>query len=273
MYKIAKVEVSDRRAFSCTVKSNLEISRGDDCVVEAEGAQELGRVLSIRKIEGSAETEKRLPVVLRLAVRKDILRAEENSAMAKTARYTIVSRFKEWDLRIRVITVHYSFLRERLVIGFTTNQNLDVRSVAQRLHHEFRLRVEMKQMGVRDEAGMVGGFGPCGRAICCSNWLDHFRSVNVRMAKVQSMSLNPTTISGMCGRLKCCLRYEYDQYRDAGSDMPTEGTTVRIDDSEGVIISRDVLCRQLTVSLKDEHRVVHVPVCKAVVIKKPDKLS
>ena len=270
MYRIAKVEVSDRRAFSCTVNPELELIRGDNCVVEAEGAQEIGCVLRIRQLEGSATSEKRLPVVLRIAERKDMVRSEENAAMAKTARFTIVNRFKEWNLNIRVLTVHYSFRRQRLVIGFATDQQLDVRDVAHRLHHEFRLRVEMKQMGVRDEAGMIGGIGPCGRNICCSTWLTHFRSVNVRMAKTQSLSLSPTTISGMCGRLKCCLRYEYDQYREAGHDIAREGTFVKVGEYDGVIVGRDVLRRQLTVRLKGEHRVVHVSVDEVEIIKAAD---
>lgn len=269
MYVIARVEVADRRAFSCTVEPALAIKRDDRVVVEAEGTQELGRVLTLRHIEASASSERRLPRVLRIAEHKDLRRADENAAMAKTARFTILKRFESWNVPIRVLTVHYSFKRERLVIGFASSQQVDARDVARRLHREFRLRVEMKQMGVRDEAGLIGGIGPCGRSLCCSTWLDHFRSVNVRMAKAQSISLNPSSISGMCGRLKCCLRYEYDQYKEAGHTVPREGAIVELNDGgRGVIIGREVLRRQLTVRQERDHRVIHVSADDVTVISK-----
>jgi cell fate regulator YaaT (PSP1 superfamily) len=165
---------------------------------------------------------------------------------------SLTSKVEKLGLDMRVVRARYSFDRAVLHVTFTAEERIDYSALVQELGAELRTRIEMNQIGVRDEAGMIGGMGPCGRKLCCCSFLHRFESINVRMAKAQRVSLNPGAISGMCGRLKCCLRYEFETYRELGRNLPHDGALVQGPDGKGQVIDKDVLRQRLKVRLEDE---------------------
>ena len=191
------------------------------------------------------------PMVLRRATLQDQSKADETALMSKMARESCENAAERHGVKIRLVRVRYTFDRSVLHILFTCEDKTDTREMAKDLAGELRTRVEMKQIGVRDEAGIVGGIGPCGRTLCCK-WLRHFASINVRMAKTQGLSLNPSAIGGCCGRLKCCLNYEFDHYKEVGRGLPRPGAAVECPDGTGTVIEVRILSQRIRVKLDTE---------------------
>ena len=165
--------------------------------------------------------------------------------------------------KIRLVRGHYSFDRSVLMVEFTSEDRLDLREMSRQIGDELHTRVELKQLGVRDEAGIIGGMGPCGRELCCSSWIRRFASINVKMAKTQGLSLNPAAIGGCCGRLKCCLGYEYETYRELAKRVPPKGARVCCPEGNGCVEDRSLLSQEVRVCL-DDKRVVQ---CRADEVK------
>jgi cell fate regulator YaaT (PSP1 superfamily) len=153
---------------------------------------------------------------------------------------------------MKFVRIRYSLDRSVLTVCYAADENIDVREVVRLIGQKLNVRVDMRQLGVRDEAAIIGGVGTCGRALCCCSWLRQFDAVNVRMAKAQNLSLNPNAISGGCGRLKCCLRYEHEQYRELSRGVPCVGSQVETPDGRGVVFGCDVLCQRVRVRLETE---------------------
>jgi cell fate regulator YaaT (PSP1 superfamily) len=168
---------------------------------------------------------------------------------------TVAAGVEKHKLEMRLIRVRYSFDRALLRVTFSAEGRVDFRELIKDLAAELQTRIDMRQIGVRDEAGILGGVASCGRRLCCCTWLRNFEPVNVKMAKIQRLSLNPGAISGMCGRLKCCLRYENDLYKELSRHVPPEGCTVQCPDGNGRVVGCDVLRQQVQVRLEDERTV------------------
>lgn len=197
---------------------SLELAHGERCLVETNDGQYLGRVTDfaspiVRQPHGAAR-------VVRRASTEDEKRAEDLGHLETEIRDFLDVRAKELDLQIKVLKVRLSLFGRRAVVYFSSEQRVDFRPLLRELGRRFRRRVEMRPLGVRDAARMTGGIGPCGRCVCCTTFMDRFHSVTVRMAKRQNLSLNPTKISGLCGRLMCCLAHEVDQYPTSGRRSP-----------------------------------------------------
>ena len=214
---------------------------------------EFGKISRIETVAG--EADEGVPVMVRMATLQDQAKARETALMSKMARESVEKAAEASGHEMRLVRVRYNFDRSVLRILFTAESHLDTRDMVKQLAGELRVRIDMRQIGVRDEAGIIGGMGPCGRQLCCCTWLQHFESVNVRMAKAQRLSLNTGAISGDCGRLKCCLRYEYEQYRELGRHLPRQGTSVETPQGKGRVIGRDILRQRLKVALEDERLV------------------
>ena len=169
----------------------------------------------------------------------------------------------EYGLDMRIIDASYTFDREQLIFRFVSDNRVDFRQLAKDLGSIFKTRIELRQVGIRDKAKEIGGFGPCGRKLCCNNFLTEFDSVSINMAKNQNLSLNPTKINGVCGRLLCCLKYENDNYTEYKKGLPDVGNRVKTEQGDGKVISVDVFNRTykvllpeneiLTVEVKDEN--------------------
>src|SRR5699024_10803505 len=152
-----------------------------------------------------------------------------------------VSRIKEHDLEMNVVDVEYTFDRNKVIFYFTAEGRVDFRELVKDLASLFKTRIELRQIGVRDEAKMLGGVGPCGRMLCCSTFLGDFDSVSIKMAKDQSLSLNPAKISGLCGRLMCCLKYESDNYEEAKENLPDIGHFIETPYGRGKVVNLNIL--------------------------------
>jgi cell fate regulator YaaT (PSP1 superfamily) len=182
-----------------------------------------------------------LKLVLRRADDRDILRYEQNCELEGYAYQFCLERVREKGLPMKMVDVEYLFDGSKAVFYFTAESRVDFRELVRDLARQFHTRIEMRQIGVRDEAKMVGGVGCCGRGLCCASWLTEFAPISVRMAKDQHVSLNPTKISGICGRLMCCLAYEHAMYKDLARDMPKLGKQVETPRGHGRVVRRNVL--------------------------------
>ncbi|MFA4945417.1 MAG: regulatory iron-sulfur-containing complex subunit RicT [Lentisphaeria bacterium] len=189
------------------------------------------------------------PVVLRIATPHDLQQVAENAERAAAMEATVQGKVHEHHLAMKLVSRHYVFDRNLLVIQFAADGRVDFRELLRDLSRTLRLRVELRQIGVRDETAAFGGFGCCGQPLCCSRFLHDFHSINVKLAKEQGLSLNPANISGACGRLKCCLRYEAEGYRDLRARLPRPGTVVETPEGRGRVVELLPLKQAVKVSL------------------------
>lgn len=250
MYRTLKVRLEDGWDLACTSPAELAIHVGDWCVVQDGRTHEYGQVVELQEVaDGSPAT--RGAMAVRRATLQDQSRARENALHGKMAMPTCMQKVAERKLPLRIIHARFSFDRTVFTATFTAEERVDFRDLVRDLSTALKAHVELKQIGVRDAAGRIGGLGPCGQTMCCCRWLRHFDAVGVKMAKQQNLALNPGTISGMCGRLKCCLRYEHDTYREMAQGLPREGAIVECEEGRAMVIDRDVLRRRLRVRLQD----------------------
>jgi cell fate regulator YaaT (PSP1 superfamily) len=252
MYRVVDVEVEPGTPVRCYSPPELAIHEGDLCIVTREKVLEFGRIVNFSTAPGEMPRAEKSATVLRRATLQDQSRADENALMSKMAVDKCSAAAEKHGFKIRLVRVRYSFDRGVLAILFSADEKLDVRELAQDLGQELRTRVELKQIGVRDEAAIIGGVGSCGRQLCCCTWLHKFASINVKMAKTQGLSLNPGAIGGNCGRLKCCLNYERDHYLELEKGLPGQGARVECPSGEGCVVERNILAQRLRVRLDDD---------------------
>ncbi|MFC1666850.1 stage 0 sporulation family protein [Candidatus Omnitrophota bacterium] len=228
---------------------------GDYIIVEVERGQDYGQVISEPEIILEADFDKPLKKIVRIATKEDMRRIDENKGRIKNAFQTCLKKTQERKLDMKLIDAEYSFDRTKLIFYFTSEGRIDFRELVKDLAHVFKVRIELRQIGVRDEARMLGGFGHCGRSLCCATFLKGFEPVTIRMAKEQRLSLNPSKISGCCGRLMCCLGYEYQNYKKYIKGLPKEGEKVKTKEGKGRVVSVNVLKRKVVVQLEEGRQI------------------
>lgn len=216
---------------------DIDTKVGDNVIVETSRGIEYGTVV-IKKELKEEEILTELKPVLRIASPEDDLRQLDNRNDAREALIICENKCKEHKLNMKLIGCEYTFDRGKLLFYFTADGRIDFRELVRDLASIFRTRIELRQIGVRDEAKKIGGLGPCGRPCCCKAFLSEFSPVSIKMAKDQELSLNPTKISGLCGRLMCCLKYEQDGYECIFKKMPRLGEFVMTDRGEGTVIDK-----------------------------------
>ncbi|KIL52436.1 PSP1 domain-containing protein [Jeotgalibacillus campisalis] len=234
--------------------NELQIGKDDYVIVETVRGVEYGKVVvDVKKVD---ENDVVLPLkkVVRVADQKDRLSVQENKDEALHAYEVCSSKISEHDLDMKLVDVEYTFDRNKVIFYFTADGRVDFRNLVKDLASVFRTRIELRQIGVRDEAKMLGGIGPCGRMLCCSTFLGDFEPVSIKMAKDQNLSLNPAKISGLCGRLMCCLKYENDEYEAAKEEMPDLGQFVDTPEGKGKVIGLNMLERVLQIQMKGQDR-------------------
>ncbi len=223
---------------------------GDHVIVETVRGIELGEVItSAREVPDEAIVAP-LKNVLRLATEEDLRRAEANAKNEKMAFDLCLEKIAARKLEMKLISVEYTFDNSKVIFYFTANGRVDFRELVKDLASVLKTRIELRQIGVRDEAKMLGGLGSCGRPICCGTFLSDFQPVSIKMAKEQNLSLNPTKISGQCGRLMCCLKYEQDYYEETLKKLPKVGKEVLTPDGVGNIVDINVLRERVKVKLR-----------------------
>ena len=214
----------------------LEIEGGMNVIVETARGVEFGEgVIPPRDVEDD-EIVAPLKKVMRIATEDDVKHARENKKKEKEAFGICLQKIKDHNLEMKLIDVEYTFDNNKILFYFTADGRVDFRELVKDLASVFKTRIELRQIGVRDESKMMGGIGVCGRVLCCSSYLGEFQPVSIKMAKEQGLSLNPTKISGNCGRLMCCLKYEQDAYEQIIKKAPKVGAIVDTPDGQGVVV-------------------------------------
>ena len=222
---------------------------GSFVVVETARGVEYGQVITgVREVDDELISSP-LKQVIRIANEADARQAAENEQFEKEAYRICQHKISEHNLDMKLVGVEQTFDNAKILFYFTANGRVDFRSLVKDLASVFHTRIELRQIGVRDEAKMLGGLGPCGRPICCGSFLGDFQPVSIKMAKEQNLSLNPTKISGVCGRLMCCLKFEQDHYESTRKRMPKVGKEVETPEGYGTVMDINVLKETLTVRI------------------------
>lgn len=230
--------------------SDLDIKKGDYVIVETARGIEFGEcVIGPRNIDES-DVIQPLKKVIRVATTEDIDNHSLNKSKEADAFKICEEKIKEHKLDMHLIDVEYTFDNNKVIFYFTADGRVDFRELVKGLATIFRTRIELRQIGVRDEAKVVGGLGPCGRPLCCSSFLGEFASVSIKMAKEQNLSLNPTKISGVCGRLMCCLNYEQSTYEETRKKLPKVGSIVETPDGRGEVVYNSAVKENVKVKIK-----------------------
>lgn len=235
-------------------KEPVERLKAGLCViVEADRGLDYGYVISEDAPVKACGKKQEEPVrkVVRLALANDLKQIEDNRSKAKEAFSNCQKKIKEYKLDMKLVDCEYSLDRGKLVFYFTSESRVDFRELVKELAKVFKARIELRQIGVRDEARFLGGYGVCGRRLCCASFLKDFEPVMIKMAKEQGLPLNPPKISGLCGRLMCCLSYEYETYVELSKGLPKEGDLVTVEEGKGKVISVNKLKRCCTLELED----------------------
>ncbi len=230
----------------------LRVRKGDRVIVETSQGEEFAEVLIPNRHVEDDKIVAPLKKVLRIATYKDIKRHEECKKIEKEAFKVCEEKIKEHGLDIVLTEVECKFDNSKILFCFTSDGRIDFRELVRDLAAIYKTRIEMRQIGVRDEVKRIGGNGVCGRELCCCTFLSGFESVSIKMAKEQNMSLNPSKISGNCGRLMCCLKYENDAYQEKLQHLPNIGAIVKTEDGEGEVDNIEILKEKLRVKFKNE---------------------
>ena len=254
--------------------AGYDLVQGDPVIVETARGIEYGEAITnIREIEES-QLVSPLKAVIRKADSSDTFVYEQNKIKADEALTVAEGLVAESGLPMRLIDAEYTFDSNKVIFSFSAENRIDFRELVKTMASVFRTRIELKQIGVRDQAKIVGGLGPCGKETCCKQFLSEFEPVSIKMAKDQSISLNPTKISGLCGRLMCCLKYEQCVYEDKLTRLPRMGTVVITEDGRGPIVGRETLQEVIKVRVKledDTEEIRSYPVSEVEVTREVDK--
>lgn len=230
----------------------LDMKIGDSVIVETARGLEFGNIIIGPREVTDESIVSPLKKVMRVATEEDIEKDRENKKNQTEAYSICLEKITKHNLPMKLIDVEYTFDNCKIIFYFVADGRIDFRELVKDLASIFRTRIELRQIGVRDESKIVGGLGPCGRTMCCSNFLGDFEPVSIKMAKEQNLSLNPTKISGVCGRLMCCLNYEQETYVDIRKRMPKPISIVETPDGVGEVVENNVLKETLRVKIKIE---------------------
>jgi len=255
MSKLIEVRLRQQGKIMVFHANNVDFKLQDTVIVESERGLDYGQVVSDtvqlrkKKVEGAIKN------ILRVVTVVDIEQIKRNKRDTKNVFQTAEKKIAERKLSMKLVEAEYSFDRSKIIFYFTAEGRIDFRELVRDLAYLFKARIELKQIGVRDEVKMFDGYGCCGRRLCCSSFLKDFEPVTIRMAKQQNMPLNPEKISGCCGRLMCCLSYEFQTYKEYSKGMPKEGQYVDTPEGKGRVINVQTLKQKYMVELEDERKI------------------
>ena len=251
MYEVVQIRLREAGKITYFSPGGMRFKVGEYVVVEADRGLDYGQVLSGVEALLDSDIDEPLKKVIRKANPWDMHQIDKNKKKIREVMDTCSRKIQERRLPMKLIDAEFSFDRSKIIFYFTAEGRVDFRDLVKDLANVFKTRIELKQIGVRDEAKILGGLGPCGRALCCATYLKDFEPVTIKMAKEQNLPLNPTKISGLCGRLMCCLGYEHKTYKELMKGLPREGETLKTEKGTGKIISVNALKRSVTVELED----------------------
>lgn len=234
--------------------NGLNLQVGDTVIVETARGVELGTVKIANKTIPESEIVSTLKTITRKTTEEDIAHYEKNKNAEMDAAVICKKKIAEHGLGMSLVGVEYTFDNSKLIFYFTCESRVDFRELVKDLAATFRTRIELRQIGIRDEAKMMGGLGVCGRKYCCAGFLSDFVQVSIKMAKEQNFSLNSAKVSGACGRLMCCLRYEHETYEEAIKMTPPCGCTVSTKDGTGIVVETKPLAQEIKVRFSDKEK-------------------
>ena len=255
MQSVVQVRLREAGQTLYFILDKIHLKVDDYVIIEADRGIDYGQVIAEPEVLSEEKLEEGIKKVLRLSSLSDIKQIEQNKEKAKEAFSSCTKKIEEHKLDMKLVDAEYAFDRTKLIFYFTAKGRVDFRELVKDLAHLFKTRIELRQIGVRDEAKIFGGFGPCGRALCCAKFLKEFEPVTIKMAKEQNLPLNPPKISGLCGRLMCCLSYEYKSYKDLSLGLPQEGAKVTLPEGKGRVLSVNPLKRSVLVELEDGRQI------------------
>ena len=251
MYEVVQIRLREAGKITYFSPAGMRFKVGEYVIVEADRGLDYGQVLSETGALLDSDIDEPLKRVIRKANPWDMHQIEKNKKKIREVMDACSKKIQERKLPMKLIDAEFSFDRSKIIFFFTAEGRVDFRDLVKDLANVFKTRIELKQIGVRDEAKILGGLGPCGRALCCATYLKDFEPVTIKMAKEQNLPLNPTKISGLCGRLMCCLGYEHKTYKELMKGLPREGETLKTEKGVGKIIGVNALKRSVTVELED----------------------
>jgi cell fate regulator YaaT (PSP1 superfamily) len=253
MNKIVMVRLRDSGSVFSYNASGFECKEGDFVIVEHDRGLDYGQIVSPKgkPCSGECQGKESAKKLVRLANAADLKQVEDARAKAKEAFVSCEKKIQEHKLDMKLVHAEYSFDRSKIVFYFTASGRVDFRELVKDLAKIFKARIELRQIGVRDEAKLFGGFGSCGRELCCTRFLTDFEPVTIKMAKEEGLPLNPPKISGLCGRLMCCLNFEYETYKSLSKGLPREGEHVHIPQGKGKVVGVNVFKRCAQVQMED----------------------
>lgn len=255
MDKIAQVRLRQFGQAAYFYVGDTELKEGDIVIVEQDRGHDYAEVVALPDTLTKVKVEEPVRKIVRRATEADIKQIDDNRLKAKDAIASCEKKIAEHKLEMKLVEVEYSFDRSKIIFYFTAEGRIDFRELVKDLAKAFKARIELRQIGVRDEARFIGGFGPCGRSLCCATFLKDFEPVTIKMAKDEGLPLNPTKLSGLCGRLMCCVAFEHKAYVARAKDLPKVGSHVHTPDGKGVVMSVNPLKCSCMVKLEDGKQV------------------
>lgn len=251
--------------------NGLRLKEKENVIIETSKIHEFGIVAMPNKKVEDEDVVLPLKKIIRKAKKEDFKIVEENEKLSKSALEICNKRIAERKLEMHLVDVEYSFDKGKVLFFFTADKRIDFRDLVKDLALDLKTRIELRQIGVRDEAKIIGGMGPCGRPLCCATYLGDFEPVSIKMAKDQNLSLNPIKISGACGRLLCCLKYENDEYERLRKLLPDVGEKREFPDGLGRVIGINILGETVKVSMLESEKIIEYSLEDLLVVEKRRK--
>ena len=259
MEKVWTVKLENGASFEVRGAEELALKKGELCVFRRDFYEEMGTVGAQLASPTMTSRLEDLPQILRRAGEPELAEADDNRRKAKNDMAVVREWIEKLALEMNPVNAHYSLDRKLLTVQFCADGRVDFRELVKELSRALSVRIELRQIGVRDETGIYGGIAVCGQVLCCSRFLKEFNSINVKMAKEQDLMLTPGTISGVCGRLKCCLKYEHEGYLELEKGMPRKGEFCETPSGKGRITDRNLLTSKVSVTMENGNiQVFHV---------------
>ena len=249
MGKIVEVQLGEYRPVYSYDLNDMDCQRGDYVILEIDKGSEFGKVISDVKAVCADKKATAQGKVLRKATEGDVKQIENNRSKAADALNTCMRKINERKLDMQLVKAEYTFDCGKIIFFFASEGRVDFRNLVKDLAKVFHVRIELKQIRVRDKAKIIGGYGVCGRELCCSSYMKGFHALSIKMAKDQGLPLNPSRISGVCGRIKCCMAYEFSVYREYAKSLPHVGEKVNTPDGKGRVIEVNILKRYAKIDL------------------------
>ena len=250
MDKIFVLRMANGPTFEARCDETLAVSAGDTVIFERDFYNDAAEIKSTLEQPSMTANASELPRIIRKADENDLENIQENISKARGAMGTAKQHIEALGLPMKLVNAHYSIDGKLVTIQFCADGRVDFRELVKELSRALSVRIELRQIGVRDETGIFGGIAVCGQPLCCSRFLKEFNSINVKMAKEQDLSLTPSSISGVCGRLKCCLKFEHEVYLELEKDMPRKGEFCDTPAGRGKICDRNILSRKVSVAFE-----------------------